>query len=266
MYSAMSQFIDRLDSGALAGTSVIEWSCPVPFFGDLSTARIATVGINPSNREFVDDRGEELRGSNRRLPTLRSLGHDEWADINGQQLVEIVAACRSYFSINPYDRWFRVLENVLSETSTSFYGNEPGACHVDLVPYATAVKWGCLKPPEQLLLLKATSDALGLLLRDSEIRLLILNGRSVIKNFEVMANVTLVERHMEDWALPRGNGSHIPGFSYSGEVRYLGGVHLPTPLRVLGYNHNLQSSFGVTNAVVSSIASWLGAETGSRAA
>ena len=89
---------------------------------------------------------------------------------------------------------------------------------MDLVPYATAVKWGSIKPPEQLLLLKATSDALGLLLRDSGIRLLVLNGRSVIKNFEVMANITLVERHMEDsWALPRGNGSHIPGFSYTQE-------------------------------------------------
>lgn len=260
MYSAMSTFIDRLDSGIVAGTSVIDWSCPVPFFGDLNTARIATVGINPSNLEFVDGFGQELKGSNRRLPTLNSLGREKWSEIDGGQLVEIVSACRGYFNANPYDRWFRVLEDMLRHTSTTFYGSKPGACHIDLVPYATAAKWGSLPPAERRKLLTATSDALGFLLRDSGIQLLVLNGRSVVQHFEGMANIKLTEHRMDSWSLPRGNGAHIPGFAYTGEVQVVGGVHLPTPIRVLGYNHNLQSSFGVTGAVVANIARWLGGE------
>ena len=37
--------------------SVIEWACPVPFFGRAERARIASVGLNPSDKEFCDKQG-----------------------------------------------------------------------------------------------------------------------------------------------------------------------------------------------------------------
>jgi hypothetical protein len=115
-YSAMTAFIRELDSGRLADRNVLEWGCPVPFFGDVSRARIATVGINPSNREFVDDSGYELRGEAQRLPTLGSLGADSWAQVDAEGVRAIVGACRDYFRRNPYDRWFGVLERVLASS------------------------------------------------------------------------------------------------------------------------------------------------------
>ena len=54
-------------------TDMIPWSCPVPAFGDLLNSFVATLGLNPSNREFVDEEGNELEGAARRLHTLRSL-------------------------------------------------------------------------------------------------------------------------------------------------------------------------------------------------
>lgn len=257
MYSAMSTFIERLDSGPIMATQVIDWSCPVPFFGDVETARLATVGINPSNREFVNSSGDELNGVDRRLPTLNSLGRDSWSEVDGRQLREIVNACRRYFVTNPYDRWFRVLEQLLVGTSATFYGKRPTACHLDLIPYATAKKWGTLPLAEQRALLEASGDALGLLLRDSRIEVLVLNGASVVRHFNHLTERPLDMERMEAWSLPRADGAHIPGYAYSGVVETLGGVDLPSPIRVVGYNHNLQSSFGVTREVVANIGSWL---------
>ena len=80
IHAALATLIDRLDGPAVSKTDVIRWGCPVPSFGDLSSARIATVGLNPSNREFVDGLGNELEGPSRRFHTLKSLGIASWAD------------------------------------------------------------------------------------------------------------------------------------------------------------------------------------------
>lgn len=257
MYSTMTTLIDRLENGEMS--HVLDWGCPVPFFGDYSSASVATVGINPSNREFVNVSGVELADSERRLPTLNSLGRSSWAEVSGAQLVEIVNACRLYFMANPYDRWFQVLERLLSGTAT-FYGKNPSACHLDLIPYATEDKWGSLPPKDQRALLDGSQDALGKILRDSGIRTLILNGASVVREFDRLLDRPLTADAMEGWALPRSSGPNIPGYAYTGTIDELGGVELPEKVRVLGYNHNLQSSFGVTAEVVRNISLWLSAQ------
>ncbi len=54
--------------------SSVHGSLPVLAFGDLFKAGIATVGLNPSRREFLDNHGRELDGPKRRFETLGSLG------------------------------------------------------------------------------------------------------------------------------------------------------------------------------------------------
>src|SRR5450631_1887577 len=105
MHSALTTLIDRLDRPEMFGTDVIHWGAPVPSFGDLSRAWVATLGLNPSNREFVDDRGDELQGFYRRFHTLNSLGLRSWADADSRHLHLIMDSCRNYFLGNPYDRW-----------------------------------------------------------------------------------------------------------------------------------------------------------------
>ena len=68
MVEMLSRLIRRMDSSAFEATDVIPWSCPVPAFGDLSTSFVATLGLNPSNREFVDKAGNELEGASRLSP------------------------------------------------------------------------------------------------------------------------------------------------------------------------------------------------------
>jgi hypothetical protein len=261
MHTTLTTLIDRLDSAAVSNTNVIRWGCPVPSFGDLSKSRVATLGLNPSNREFMDESGQELDGIGRRFPTLRSLGIGSWSHVDASHLRLIIGACRAYFRGNPYDRWFRRLDGILSGTKSSYYDASRAACHLDLIPYATAQKWTELTPRQRTSLLAVAGDTLGLLLRNSPVRILILNGRSVVEQFQDIAAVNLDSKEMPTWSLPRQSGADVRGIAYQGVVDTLCGVTLGNPLRVLGFNHNLQSSFGVTNEVIHAIRDWITLES-----
>jgi len=249
--------IDRLDSDLVGDSPVIPWACPVPSFGDLSTSVVATVGLNPSNREFMDESGQELQGGLRRFPTLSSLGLRRWADVHAAHLRQIIEACRSYFSARPYLTWFNKLNQVVAGAQASYFGTYSAACHVDLIPYATSRKWTELSASERSRLLTSSGDALGCLLRDSSIKVLVLNGASVVKGFQDAAGFRLDRQEIEAWSLARGSRGRVSGFSVRGVVDGLFGISLGRDVLVLGFNHNLQSSFGVNHEVVIAIRSWI---------
>jgi hypothetical protein len=257
MYSTLTTLIDRLDSSAVLGTNVIKWGCPVPSFGDLSRSKVATLGLNPSNREFVDEAGNELEGPSRRFHTLTSLGLGSWSEVDARHLSMILTSCREYFIGNPYDRWFKTLDYVISGTNASYYGASKNACHLDLIPYATVCKWTELSAKQRSSLLAASGDTLGLLLRESPVKILILNGRSVVEQFQGIAGVRLEKQEMPAWSLPRQSTPDVAGVAYRGIVDTVSGIALGHQLLVLGYNHNLQSSFGVTTKVIRAICAWI---------
>lgn len=258
LFPALVVLIERLASEAALEADIIDWSCPVPAFGDPTVARVATLGINPSNREFVDERGLELVADARRFHTLRSLGLVRWDDAHAAHLDRILEMCRDYFTVNPYDRWFRRLDSVVSATGASFYDAANPACHLDVIPFATRRKWTSLSSRQRAELHRLAGDSLGRLLRRSSVRVLLLNGQSVVANFEEATGVTLGRSEMPLWALPRQKGGSVKGFAYFGRVEAVSGYPLPHELLVLGFNHNLQSSYGVTAQVIRSIREWVG--------
>ena len=257
MTKTLANLIDRIDDPLFARMNIIPWSCPVPSFGDLSNSIVATLGLNPSKREFVDHNGNELDGHSRRLHTLKSLGLSRWSQAKPRHLDRIEESCREYFSQNPYDGWFRGMDDIISGTSTSYYHKPAKACHLDLIPYATACKWTELTTRQKAALLAYAGDTLGLLLRDSPIRVLILNGRSVVDNLQKIAGVTFKKTLMCDWTLPRRSDAGVVGLAYTGAVSQILGVELKRAVAVLGFNHNIQSSFGVTTAVKVAIRAWI---------
>ena len=257
LYSTLTTLIDRLDSEPMYGTEVIQWSCPVPSFGDPTQAYVATLGINPSNREFLDGGGEELQGQQRRLHTLTSLGIASWSEADARHLDLVIQTSRSYFARNPYSNWFSKLNFVISGLNASYYDSPGTACHIDLVPYATAKKWSELSRRQQSYLLNVAQDILGVILRDSPIRILILNGSSVVKRFESVADCRLDSEMMPSWALNREKGPNVPGVAFKGSIDKFGGVYLDRSVSVIGFNHNLQGSFGVSSGVLNSIKDWV---------
>lgn len=257
MISVATTSVHRLAQGNVDDQPVMTWTCPIPYFGRLSEAKIATLGINPSNREFVDVDGDELVGRDRRFPTLRSLGLRHWSDASSLDITAIVAACDGYFFGNPYDRWFGVLDAVIRPAGASYYSIGDPAAHLDLVPYATCAKWSELPPYQQRMLLSYGSDLLAALLRESSVELLVLNGGSVVRQLEVVSGVRLYAEHRPAWDLLRRGSGSVRGVAYIGALDRIGGVDLGRTISVAGFNHNLQSSFGVDRRSLEAIAAWI---------
>jgi hypothetical protein len=247
----------RLDTPAIKKLNVIPWAAPVISFGNLSHSKIATLGLNPSNREFVDLSGIELDGSFRRFHSLKSLGITRWAQASDAHFELILESCNDYFTGNPYDGWFRALDNLIIGANASYYGLFSAACHLDLVPYATACKWTELTSGQKTDLLAAGGNALGMLLRDSSIEVLVLNGRSVIDNLQIISGRTLHEEPIPGWTLPRRQTPDVTGYAYTGKISTVCDVALGREIAVLGYSHNIQSSFGVTSKVKGAIRDWI---------
>jgi hypothetical protein len=86
--------------------------------------------------------------------------------------------------------------------------------------------------------------------------LLVLNGRAVVDAFERASGIELEEIKMPAWDLTRPSG-RVRGLAYRGEVSEIAGVPLGRTISVAGFNHNLQSSFGVTTAAMTAIGQWL---------
>lgn len=247
------QLLDKLD--------VIKWAAPIPYFGDPCKTTIATVGLNPSDREFVSSEGKELTESARRFHTLNSFKLASWNELNLPQLEAIHTSCTEYFSRNPYDAWFKPLDLLLKGTNDSFYSSLFHSCHLDLIPYATSVKWALLKPWQRESLLSISASFLGQVLKYSPIKMLLLNGKTVVENFEKASGVTFLKIGEDEWSLPRKNGNHIKGYSFEGKITRVGSIDLERDIYILGYNHNIQSSYGVTSSVRTSIQEWITQKT-----
>lgn len=261
MESTLSILIERMEMPKVADSGIIPWACPVPTFGGLGPSAVATLGLNPSNREFLDPLGNELEGNYRRFHTLGSLRLSRWSEAGIRHFRYILELCENYFLRNPYDQWFKRLDYLISGTGYSYYTPMMPACHLDLIPYATTHKWAALDYTQRSSLLTCTADTLGLLLRYSTIQILILNGSTVTRTFEDVSDVAFIVREMPGWSLPRRSGKGVAGLSYKGVVRSVGGVAVGRDVLVLGYNHNIQSSFGVTKKVQSEIKKWITRET-----
>lgn len=257
MRPELETLIQRLGDPALEKAEVITWGSPIISFGNLSNSKIATLGLNPSNREFVDENGSELTGDKRRFHTLGSLGLKRWSEASEKHTDLITQLCNEYFYRNPYDSWFKKLDYLISGTSLSYYFPSGEACHLDIIPYATSCKWTDLSPEQRSSLLKITGDTLGLLLQQSPIKIIILNGQTVVDHLQKVSNVTLRKTHMPSWSLPRKGNDGVAGFSYVGEISQIAGIRLNQSISILGYNHNIQSSFGVTTQVQTSIRIWI---------
>ena len=124
-------------------------SLPVLFFGDPDRAITATVGINPSYREYARHAGRsdgarliELDGSNvRRFETLTSLGaagRDTLSDLQCERAIETMT---HYFDPGrpTFGRWFGHMNNVLDGMGISYATGL--AVHLDLIQEATFPTW-----------------------------------------------------------------------------------------------------------------------------
>jgi hypothetical protein len=217
------------------GIPIVYGSTPVIAFGDVRKSLVATLGWNPSKLEFLGNDGRELVGNERRLETLASIHEPDLARASDESVRRVFRACNTYFKRRPY-RWFSSLEKVLKHVGASYY--DGSACHLDLVQWATDPVWGKLSRTHQSQLLKADLPFLNQQLSQENIRVLLLNGRGIVSAYRELLHGTLLE-------------SSIPGHS---RLSLFTG-HDSRGFMVIGWNINLQSSFGVSNYEIEAIGS-----------
>ena len=142
---------------------------------------MATLSLNPSYLEFQDGRDRELSDCFRRLATHQSLGVCDLENAPLASVAEVLKDCNQYFQRNPYE-WFNDLELILNACGSSYC--DGSACHLDLIQWATKPTWTKLPSRAQSCLLDSDLPFLKEQLRNENIKLLLVNGRRVIKEFE----------------------------------------------------------------------------------
>lgn len=173
-----------------AKSSELALSTPVLFRGHQPTARVASVGINPSIREFYSRSGSELTGDKRRFETTSSLEVESMSDVTETMEARMRQRCLSYFRCNPYMDWFAPMEQLIRGiTGCSFF--DGSAYHLDLVHWATDPLWGRLGKEVQRDLLLRDRPAVVEQLGSPSLEIIYLNGKTVcdeVGNFVALSS------------------------------------------------------------------------------
>ena len=224
------------------GLCVVPGSTPVVAFGNARTAKVATLGLNPSSREFQDSSGQDLVGCFRRLATHRSLGVCDLAIAPPATIAQVLEDCNEYFQRNPYE-WFNQLEPILNACGVSYC--DGSVCHLDLVQWATKPTWGGLCPSVRRCLLDDDAQFLREQLSNENIELLLVNGSGVACPLQEMFETEFKELCLDELGL-------IPGFGKNRTRLFTGSVL--SEVRVVAWNVNLQSPYGVTPELKAALA------------
>jgi hypothetical protein len=225
--------VQRVRQPIPVNSGVVFGSTPVLSFGNAQCATVATLGLNPSVREFLDMNGEEWTDELRRLATCRSLGIKDLSLASEKTIRQVVEDCNDYFHRKPYKKWFDQLEVILKTVGASYY-DDSSACHLDLVQWATEPTWGHLKPPHiRTQLLGSDGPFLLQQLQNEQIKLLLVNGMAVIRRLRKLAPINFQEQ------------SPLSVRAYQPTKLFVGTLY--DRILVVGWSTNLQSSFGVTN-------------------
>ena len=210
----------------------------------------------------MDSAGSALTGPQQRFETLYSLGLRSWQEARKRDVDRSLQRCLEYFQGNPFDRWFRPLDRLISGMNVSFY--EGSACHLDLVPFATEQKWSELSSWQRNRLLELGAPTLVRTIEMSDVRVLVLNGASVIREFCKLSCIELMSQEMCNWRAPNSSAPSPQAarcFVFSATVDRIGQSKLNRNLLILGFNFNLQSSFGVTRRMTDELGRWLSSQT-----
>lgn len=208
-------------------------------FGDFFNAQVATLGLNPSNREFLSRKKALLVGSKRRLESLQSLGLSDYGNATTIHHERLLDACIRYFQGSNSYSWFRRFDPILNQLGVSYQSGT--ACHLDLFQTATDPVWSGLKKSERDQYIQNEGWFFVQQLSSHSIDKLLLNGRSVVNAFTSLLGVSLLSsKHC-------GPGGESFEF-FRGHVSLCGRT-----IDVRGWNINIQSSHVKGGAPVAAI-------------
>jgi hypothetical protein len=222
--------LDRARQAPAPGSGVVPGSTPVVCLGNPAAAAVATLGIAPPARQFLDHSGRLLTGARRRLATLDSLDAPGAEGLTTAHARSVVDACAGYFERHPY-HWFEPLDEVLrTGLGASYYAGT--ACHLHLVQSATSTRWTGLTPAMQSDLLRADIGFVRRQLDEGSFRVVVVTGRPALRWVQESGLVT--------WRRSATLHGTPPAGVYTG---------LRGNLRFVGWSCTLQGSAGAAAQV-----------------
>lgn len=214
----------------------VRGSLPVLSFGDPDSAQVATVGLNPSDQEYLDNDGRELTGVRRRFETLSSLGATGRSALTDEQCARALETMRAYFQPGkPVYPWFRPLDRVARAMGYAYDLGQ--VVHLDLVQEATKPKWSALQrefEEEVRVARKSDGDFLRWQIETSRLQVLVCNGRTVYDGVRRLLGADALQ---EDEGLDVGAGRRW----YVGRAAIAGRT-----VALLGWNRPLAQAPGLT--------------------
>ncbi len=152
---------------------------PVLFFGDLFKAEVASVGLNPSDQEYLSNAGALLAGSAQRFATMSSLGAPSRSALSDEQCAKAVEWMRNYYDPGRpvYGSWFNALSRVIEGFGAGF--RDRSATHLDLIQESTSPVWSKLDRLGRQTLLKQDLPFLKWEIRVFPLRAVICTGKTV---------------------------------------------------------------------------------------
>lgn len=226
-------------------SEILQMSTPVICFGNIFNSHVATLGLNPSNKEFVDDNNVFLSGMDLRFQDCFSLSQNDLTKLNINQTELVLQYCLEYFNNpNPYGEWFDYLEkHILSKLDISYYNGT--CCHLDLVQWATSKKWRDVKSTNQSILLNSDFPFLLQQLDNQNIRLLLINGNGVFTTLKEKGDIS------DEVKVTIRSGTETCQM-----IMFLLKVG-NKKVSCIAWSKNLQSSMGLSNNMRCEIGNWV---------
>ena len=175
-------------------SEIVPGTTPVISFGDFTKAQVATIGINPSTKEFL--RGGKnpklISAAGKRLEDFESLSIRNHLEITEDKAAAVWRGCQDYFQKNPY-HWFNHFAPVLKAVGASFEAGS--ATHLDLTQWATKPVWRSLDSRVRDRLLGEDLEFFIWQNSQPNIKIRFINGRTVLNQVNELKLFDLVEEN-----------------------------------------------------------------------
>lgn len=173
---------------------------PILYFGNLdaykkSALKVMTVGLNPSNKEFTEDKNDKNYRFFR-FNAADSLNNYINNELSKNDIEMYSTALNSYFKTDvnskPYRKWFDKNEPLLNGMKASYYNKQDcryEAIHTDIcTPIATDPTWGGLNNDTKKKIFREGIDIWCDLLENLEPDVVLLSAGDYLKNNKVYKN------------------------------------------------------------------------------
>jgi hypothetical protein len=243
--------IDRAMAAYPAIEELVAGSTPVVSFGNPATAKIITIGINPSSSEFQKSGKSKdlLPVGKKRLVDQETLGINNPTSLTREQAIQVIEGCYDYFFSkphNPYMTWFKHLNQNVNKHFGLDY-RDASAAHLDLVQWATDPVWGGIKSDSvRAELLKSDAEFLRYQVGMKNHDIVFMNGSQVTEQLLAtgIVEVSLTKetsyktksgkpRKLEFYRGKTFNGSLVLGWSRTFPGHYISEKALPAVVQEL---------------------------------